>query len=58
MMTMAPMSSTIASASRNSLSAGSTAEPSRLTTPTATAMSVATGMPQPAEPAPPALNAA
>ena len=57
MIAIAPMSSTIANASRNSLRAGWTADPSRLTTATATAMSVATGMPQPDEPAPPTLKA-
>ena len=57
MITMAPMSSTIASASRNSLSDGWTREPSRLRTPTAMAMSVATGMAHPAAPSPPALKA-
>ena len=41
------MSSTIASASRKSLSDGAIRLPSRLSTPTAIAMSVATGMPQP-----------
>ena len=46
------MSSTMASASRNSLSDGATRLPSRLTTPTAMAMSVAIGMPQPSDPVP------
>ncbi len=57
MMAMAPMSSTIARARRNSLSDGSMRAPSRLTTPMAIAMSVATGIAQPAAPSPPALNA-
>ena len=51
------MSSTMASARRNSFSDGSTRAPSRLSTPTAMAMSVAMGMPQPAAPGPPALTA-
>ena len=50
MTTIAPMSSTIASASRNNLSDGATRLPRRLSTPTAIAMSVATGMPQPSPP--------
>ena len=57
MTTIAPMSSTIARASRKSLSDGGTREPSRLTTPIAMAMSVAMGMPQPPAPFPPALMA-
>ena len=57
MTTMAPMSSTIARASTNSLSDGATRLPSRLSTPTAIAMSVAIGMPQPWTPACPALKA-
>ena len=44
------MSSTMASASRNSLSDDGTRSPSRLSTPTAIAMSVAIGMPQPSRP--------
>ena len=51
------MSSTMARASRNSLSDGATRRPSRLSTPTAIAMSVAIGMPHPAAPSPPALMA-
>jgi hypothetical protein len=54
---MAPMSSTIARASTNSLSSGATRLPSRLSTPTAMAMSVAIGMPQPSTPGRPALRA-
>ncbi len=54
---MAPMSSTMARASRNSLSDGDTREPRRLRTPTAMAMSVAMGMPQPRAPSPPMLMA-
>ena len=47
----------IASASRNSFSDGLIREPSRLNTPTAIAMSVAMGIPQPRAPSPPAFNA-
>ena len=42
------MSSTMARVSRNSLSDGGTREPSRATTPTANAMSVAIGIAPPA----------
>ena len=58
MMTIAPMSSTIASVSRKTLSELGTPRPTSATTPTAKAMSVAIGIPQPVEPAPPALKAA
>ena len=50
---IAPMSSTIASVSRNSRSADGIRRPSNPSTPTAKAMSVAIGMPQPALASPP-----
>ena len=51
------MSSTMASARRNSFNDGATRLPSKLSTPTAIAMSVAIGMPQPSTASPPALIA-
>ena len=54
---MAPMSSATASVSRNTLAAMGTRLPTSVTTPTAKAMSVAIGTPQPSLPAPPALTA-
>ena len=53
---MAPMSSTMASVSKNSLSIGGIREPSSATTPTANAMSVAIGMPQPDAASPDGLS--
>ena len=55
--TIAPMSSTIASESRKIFSGDGTRLPSKASTPTAKAMSVAIGIPQPALPSPPALKA-
>ena len=52
------MSSTIARVSRKTLSELGTWRPSSATTPNAKAMSVAIGIPQPADPSPPVLNAA
>ena len=58
-MTMiAPMSSITASASRRTRRAGGTRRPSTVRTPTANAMSVAIGIPQPAAPAWPWLRPA
>ena len=57
MTTMAPMSSTMAKANRNSFSEGCTREPMRARTPNAMAMSVAMGMPQPRTPVPPRFTA-
>ena len=54
---MAPMSSTIASVSRNSLRLAGTRGPSSASTPTANAMSVAIGIAQPSSPSPPTLMA-
>ena len=51
------MSSTMASASRNSLSEAGTRRPTRLSTPMAMAMSVAVGIPHPSACSPPALIA-
>ena len=52
------MSSTIASVSRKTLREFETRGPISDSTPTAKAMSVAIGIPQPADPSPPALKAA
>ena len=46
-MIMAPISSIMANASRNSFSAGGMRDPSSASTPSAKAMSVAAGMAQP-----------
>ena len=54
---IAPMSSTIASVSRNSFRLAGTREPAIASTATANAMSVAIGIAQPAAPGPPVLNA-
>jgi hypothetical protein len=53
---MARMSSTMARVSRNTLAPAGTLEPSTASTPTAKAMSVAMGMPQPRPPSPPTLR--
>ena len=50
------MSSTIASVRRNTFSGLGTRDPSSAMTPTANAMSVAIGIPQPSTPSPPRLN--
>ena len=47
----------IAMVSRKSLAEAGTREPSRASTPSAKAVSVATGMPQPRAPSPPAFSA-
>ena len=52
------MSSTIASVSRNSRAADGIRRPRRPSTPTAKAMSVAIGIPQPEPPSPPATTSA
>jgi hypothetical protein len=52
------MSSAMASAARNTLSVTGTRSPSRASTPSANAMSVAIGTPQPRAPGPPALTSA
>ena len=53
---MAPMSSTIASVSRNSFRLDGTRGPSSASTPTANAMSVAIGIAQPSSPLPPSVD--
>ncbi len=58
MTTIAPMSSAIANASRNSLSHDGTRRPSSATTPATMAMSVAIGIPHPRDPLPPAFSIA
>ncbi len=57
MTAMDPMSSAIASPSSKTFRELGTRSPSRASTPTAKAMSVAIGMPQPRAPSPPALKA-
>jgi hypothetical protein len=57
MIAMAMMSSTIATVSRNNLTPEDTRSPSRASTPTANAMSVAAGMAQPEASSLPAVTA-